>query len=39
MSARTKMSKVFDHPVNLFLKVKVDNNWVDKEDRIKKAGY
>ncbi|WP_330463354.1 GTPase Era [Metamycoplasma gateae] len=39
MASREKMSKVFQHSVNLFLKVKVDNNWVDKEEKIKKAGY
>ncbi|MCV3733775.1 GTPase Era [Mycoplasma enhydrae] len=39
MNARKKMSELFNQPTNLFLKVKVDNDWVNKEQKIKKYGY
>ncbi|MBN4089631.1 GTPase Era [Mycoplasma enhydrae] len=39
MNARKKMSELFNRPTNLFLKVKVDNDWVNKEQKIKKYGY
>ncbi|AZZ65734.1 GTPase Era [Metamycoplasma phocicerebrale] len=39
MNARKKMSHVFGKNVNLFLRVKVDQDWVDNEQKIKKAGY
>ncbi|WP_045433345.1 GTPase Era [Metamycoplasma canadense] len=39
MQSRQKMTKVFDHATNLFLKVKVDQDWVDNEQKIKKVGY
>ncbi|MGX9388759.1 GTPase Era [Mycoplasma sp. 327] len=39
MSSREKIASVLKHPINLFLRVKVDEDWVDKEEKIKKAGY
>ncbi|PYF43753.1 GTPase Era [Metamycoplasma alkalescens] len=39
MNARKRMTEIFEHRVNLFLKVKVDDNWVNNEQKIKRAGY
>ncbi|ENY69368.1 GTP-binding protein, Era-like protein [Metamycoplasma auris 15026] len=39
MSARQRMISVFQHPIILLVKVKVDENWVDDEQKIKNAGY
>ncbi|PZW00574.1 GTPase Era [Metamycoplasma auris] len=39
MSARQKMINVFQHSIVLFLRVKVNENWVDDEQKIKRAGY
>ncbi|TPR53883.1 GTPase Era [Metamycoplasma neophronis] len=39
MNARKKMEDVFDHKIYLLVKVKVDEDWVDNEQKIKKLGY
>ncbi len=37
--SRQKMINTFQHKVNLVIKVKVDDNWVNNEQKIKKLGY
>ena len=39
MNARQKMEKIFDHKVYLNVSVKVNENWVDDETKIKQMGY
>ncbi|MBU4692012.1 GTPase Era [Mycoplasma zalophi] len=39
MLSRKKLENQFSHKIFLEIKVKVNKNWVDKEDQIKKLGY
>ncbi|WP_369085792.1 GTPase Era [Metamycoplasma spumans] len=39
MNSRKKMEQVFDHKIYLEIKVKVNDDWVDDEQKIKKLGY
>ncbi|RMA77587.1 GTP-binding protein Era [Metamycoplasma subdolum] len=39
MYSRKKMEKVFGHKVYLIIRVKVSENWTEKEEEMKKLGY
>lgn len=39
MNARKKMERIFNHKIYLNVSVKVNENWVDDETKIKQMGY
>lgn len=39
INSREKIEKLFDHKVYLNISVKVNENWVDDENKIKQMGY